>query len=532
MNASGGRAEMWGRRLKWRVGGGWLVCALLLVLAWPARGENPSAYDDSFTFKNGKPFIVDPFTWAYTREFAETFDMPARWIEPGLKGVLGVAWRLTTVGNVICGNEGEANNCRKPLACQMDVYYDTSVPLPWNYPEVVSDNMWDGIASTTHLPDITNARGIRRYLRDSSRPKGVMSSGGALVYGNQAKERADIVYFDREYQPGVGLIGYVGPGVCPNLNAAGPASMIFVRPEEAGAPQQGHIPTMHVMEFPESYLGRLREIYATVNHGGKETTDRLLGQVSDWTGLSYEDVHRFHGKPYVRDPFLWAYSAEFAEKYRMPAEWIEPDLKGALAIAWRMSTIGDLNCGYSGRKESCWSQVDCQMDIYLDGNAPLPWNYPHVMRDNQERSMSSKQFLKGLAWKSRLLIYTGNQSGERSKGIINSGGSMRYNKYSHGYSFLVYYDRDFGGMQVLTYRGDGYCPDLKLDGSSTTKYYSRSSIERTGDGKTELTDTDVVHVIEFPRSLLARLKPVYAAGKGPIDDTLNRMLNDFLKSRK
>ena len=38
------------------------------------------------TFRDGKPFIRDTWVWAYTREFAERFHMPEKWIDPPLKG--------------------------------------------------------------------------------------------------------------------------------------------------------------------------------------------------------------------------------------------------------------------------------------------------------------------------------------------------------------------------------------------------------------------------------------------------------------
>ncbi|CAK0778020.1 exported hypothetical protein [Gammaproteobacteria bacterium] len=64
----------------------------------------------------------------------------------------------------------------------------------------------------------------------------------------------------------------------------------------------------------------------------------------------YEDEYTFeHGKPYVLDPWTWGYTKEFAERFHMPEQWIEPDLKGALAVAFRMSTIGDTRCGFGGR---------------------------------------------------------------------------------------------------------------------------------------------------------------------------------------
>ncbi|MBF0615122.1 MAG: hypothetical protein HQL92_08210 [Magnetococcales bacterium] len=51
---------------------------------------------------------------------------------------------------------------------------------------------------------------------------------------------------------------------------------------------------------------------------------------------SYEDEFTFkHGKVFYDDPFFWVVSSVFAERFGMPKSWIDPELKGALAIAWR-----------------------------------------------------------------------------------------------------------------------------------------------------------------------------------------------------
>jgi|GEM_PF-4472041 hypothetical protein len=523
-----------GRGLKGARGGHTHFLILLLTLApFPAFGSGYPTYDDSFTFKNGKPFTVDPFVWAYTPEFAKKFEMPERWIERGFKGVLAAAWRMTTIGNVTCGYDSKADNCRRPFLCQMDIYYDSSLPLPWNYPEVMADNVWDGILSTSHLPDITNQKGIRRYSRDPSHPAGIMSSGGELLYGTR-RPRAEIAYFDREFLPGIGLIGYVGLGVCPQPGTSGPATMEFHRPEDAkkAGGRQAARPLV-VMEFPDRYLRRLSDAYVAQSRIGADITDRLLGQVSDWNGRFYRDVHAFKGEPYVRDPFIWAYSKEFAEKYRMPPEWIEPGLKGAQAIAWRMTTVGTLLCGLSRRRESCWPQLECQMDIYFDSAAPLPWNYPNVVRDDFMWGISSKKFLLGEYFQKERRRYRGEDLSKRPKPVMYSQGTIEYGKHTGGVGRLVYFDRNHdSSLSFLSYSGT--CPSMKLRGPGIINYVSADDFERSLEIRvqTQKIDVRIAHAVELPEALLVRLKAAYSAGKGDVDRTLDRLIDDFQKSRR
>ncbi|MCL5060971.1 MAG: hypothetical protein M1449_11140 [Candidatus Thermoplasmatota archaeon] len=50
----------------------------------------------------------------------------------------------------------------------------------------------------------------------------------------------------------------------------------------------------------------------------------------------YEDHFAF--KPgagtYTVDPWVWAYTPEFADKFRMPKKWVDKDLKGLLGVSF------------------------------------------------------------------------------------------------------------------------------------------------------------------------------------------------------
>ena len=96
-----------------------LLLGLLItqtVLAQVQRPQRPPVeewrYEDSYTFKYGTTFTKDPWTWGYTKEFAQRFRMPEKWIEPEMKGILAIAFRVTEVGQrVTCGLGGREDNC-------------------------------------------------------------------------------------------------------------------------------------------------------------------------------------------------------------------------------------------------------------------------------------------------------------------------------------------------------------------------------------------------------------------------------------
>lgn len=93
----------------------------------------PLNWQTRFTFEGQSrpgPYAVDPHIWVYTREFAERFGMPLKWIDPELKGVEAAAWRKTKTGYVTCGWGGKKDACREEEV--LELYFDTAkTKLPW-----------------------------------------------------------------------------------------------------------------------------------------------------------------------------------------------------------------------------------------------------------------------------------------------------------------------------------------------------------------------------------------------------------------
>lgn len=246
----------------------------------PPRPED-SRYEDWHTFKNGKTYTADPYVWAYTREFANLFRMPEKWIDENLKGALAVAFRMTTIGNLSCGYGGREDSCWPPLECQMDVYYDNKIKLPWVHDEIVRDFLMRGVSSQEFLYDASRSKGIRRYASKEIGYPIVLTGGGVIKVGKFQSGGASITYFDREYQPGIGLIGWMGTGVCPepigtgrmyfyDMDATEKISRMKIKAEDAKP--------MHVFELPESFMKRAHAVYEAQNKPNKEVTQRLIKQ--------------------------------------------------------------------------------------------------------------------------------------------------------------------------------------------------------------------------------------------------------------
>ena len=266
-----------------------VLCSLLFgSLAHATRAAQmppieERTYEDWFTFKHGKSYTYDPWVWAYTAEFAERFRMPKQWIEPELKGVLAVAFRMTTIGRTTCGLGGRADNCWPTLECQMDVYYDNSIQLPWNREDIQSDFLMDGISSFEYTG------GREGYVEQHGKkyPKagqdvvpgtGVQTS--LIIDNSHGGGPTRVAYYNKKLLSDIGVISYVG-SVCPNkvgigrLNFRSHEVKINIMRMKINAKTASSV---HVMEFPISFMRRANAVYERDNKPNDQVTDRLIQQ--------------------------------------------------------------------------------------------------------------------------------------------------------------------------------------------------------------------------------------------------------------
>jgi len=211
-----------------------------------------STYDDNFRF-HGKAHPADPYIWVYSKEFAQRFRMPVEWADATLKGALALAWRISNYGDVSCGFGGNENSCSQTTVCQMDVYYDNRIELPWTHPEIVRDSIRLGLDSTRFVGFTPQSR-IRRY---ATPPGGIMNDIGPMTAKNSYLGGSGIVSFDREFEPDVGILTMMTESVCPSEVGSGVA-IRFWRPDQAEAARYKQV---HRIEIPENYLKRIRTKY-------------------------------------------------------------------------------------------------------------------------------------------------------------------------------------------------------------------------------------------------------------------------------
>ena len=113
--------------------------------------------------------------WVYTKEFAERFGMPKRWIAgDDFKGALAIAYRVEITNDISCGYFGKSDNCRKIYSSEiLDIYLpNNSKTVPWNTTEQIGLD-WPNNNSMTFLNLIENTENEKnKYIeRNGSLPK-------------------------------------------------------------------------------------------------------------------------------------------------------------------------------------------------------------------------------------------------------------------------------------------------------------------------------------------------------------------------
>jgi len=96
----------------------------------------------------------------------------------------------------------------------------------------------------------------------------------------------------------------------------------------------------------------------------------------DWQPSNYQQRFEAPNKGVrLKDNNVWVYERSFAERFGMPERWIDEDLKGAEAVAYRVEAKNTRSCGYFGETDNCRTNYYCVFDLYLSDSDSerLPW---------------------------------------------------------------------------------------------------------------------------------------------------------------
>lgn len=81
---------------------------------------------------------------------------------------------------------------------------------------------------------------------------------------------------------------------------------------------------------------------------------------------------------YTKDPWLWVVTPQFAQKFCMPPEFVSTELKGAEAVAFKISERQDEEvCGWGDKAEVCSREKNLRFEIYTAAKLPKARNVPY-----------------------------------------------------------------------------------------------------------------------------------------------------------
>lgn len=185
-----------------------------------------------------------------------------------------------------------------------------------------------------------------------------------------------------------------------------------------------------------------------------------LSAARDWEPTSYEK--RFEEpKQGVRleDNNVWVYTRVFAERFGMPARWINENLRGVEAAAYRVEAPNIRYCGYFGEADNCRTDLVCVFDLYLSDEVSrkLPWKSDRVV--DYAKEDSSVPFLSAQSRSDQKGWIEEEQRYDRSR--LNIGldtlswvsgppkGEKVYSESSDGVRVMAYDREIFEGLDYI-----------------------------------------------------------------------------------
>ncbi len=167
---------------------------------------------------------------------------------------------------------------------------------------------------------------------------------------------------------------------------------------------------------------------------------------------------------YDNDKYLWVVTPEFAKRFCMPEQMVDPELKGAEAVAFKRvpSEDGNDRCAVlEDGKTRCVDDGVGRFEVYLKSDLNLPAAHPEVKFFDGERNHSGWHISGTETRRTRYMLYR--------KGLypLPPGATNRFgNPYHHpdpGYQFIL------TGIQRSNYGwGLGALPEMGFRAEWTT----------------------------------------------------------------
>ena len=236
---------------------------------------------------------------------------------------------------------------------------------------------------------------------------------------------------------------------------------------------------------------------------------------------------------YTKDEYLWAVTPEFAAAYCMPPEFIDPQLKGAEAIAYKPVFEGNENCGFGGVKEACNRAMHHGFEVYYKSSLRLPsisdTKYSHSNRMMLSNSLGlfsahRKKTDKELdAW---FAERPGIQKKFAGWGLVGVKGHRPMWPIVALYQIL-YAEEILPGYNYISLEGStGGFNNPRMQKLGLTEFVIRMRKPNDGMRDDQEMDlrTDYGHVIHLPPAMVRQVQQVDAQGRAAFERLLDQAL--------
>ncbi|VVH51376.1 hypothetical protein BPUTSESOX_255 [uncultured Gammaproteobacteria bacterium] len=247
---------------------------------------------------------------------------------------------------------------------------------------------------------------------------------------------------------------------------------------------------------------------------------------------NYNDRHTPQGRKqagkrgtYKKDIHVWVYTSAFAKRFGMPKKWVDDELKGAEALAYRLDLdVYGTKCGYFSNMENCRPATACVVDMYIDDKANLPWN--NKVRYASMYGRKSKSLLRSQYSNDKpAYLYRSTKRGQEYKLGLDSTGIVygKNDKWKLGAYYILEYDRDiYKNLDYLS--GSVICHSFGEE--RDVKINIDNPVFRK-DGSVSMKST-LAHQIKIPNSFMRRIEVYDKAQYEP--NSLFKALRDRLST--
>jgi hypothetical protein len=264
----------------------------------------------------------------------ERFGMSAAYADEKLQGAEGIAIRLVPLIRSRCHQTSQGEECVPSYQWIMDIFFDMDEDIG-----IIGD------APRQYIPWRSSLYFLAQrnpYLLKHWQEKFGLKGGKLYLADNTGERRAvafEVFSYKRPIEKGLQIV-----------QARINADVILADPDRERILEfSSESGIVHRVTIPRSYWRRVAEYQ---QERSEVTQKNLQGGVE-------------------KDPNLWVYTRDFAEKYHMPLSKVSMEMDGAMALTYRKDSYGVEMCGYFGDPEACNMGYTMLWGAYLPTDAEL-----------------------------------------------------------------------------------------------------------------------------------------------------------------